>query len=134
MSSVPRLFRVVLHVNDLDSAVAFYTRLLQVTGLRVSPGRHYLDCGGVILALFDPAREEGFAARAAADHVYVAVEDLSAVFERARELGCLSRETVHGGSGGAVVVRPWGERSFYVVDPFGNPLCFVDERTVFTGR
>jgi hypothetical protein len=33
-----------------------------------------------------------------------------------------------------MVVRPWGERSFYVKDPWGNGLCFVDEKTLFTGR
>ncbi len=26
------------------------------------------------------------------------------------------------------------ERSFYARDPFGNPICIVDEKTVFTGR
>jgi len=31
-------------------------------------------------------------------------------------------------------VRPWGERSFYAHDPFGNPLCFVDATTIFTGK
>jgi hypothetical protein len=35
---------------------------------------------------------------------------------------------------GAIVRRPWGERSFYAVDPFGNKLCFVDRATLFTGR
>jgi hypothetical protein len=30
--------------------------------------------------------------------------------------------------------RPWGEKSFYARDPFGNPICFVDEKTVFTGK
>jgi hypothetical protein len=34
---------------------------------------------------------------------------------------------------GRIAVRPWGERSFYLHDPFGNPLCFVDARTLFTG-
>jgi uncharacterized glyoxalase superfamily protein PhnB len=33
---------------------------------------------------------------------------------------------------GQIANRPWGERSFYLRDPFGNPLCFVDETTVFT--
>jgi hypothetical protein len=28
---------------------------------------------------------------------------------------------------------PWGERMFWASDPFGNPISFVDERTVFTG-
>jgi hypothetical protein len=26
------------------------------------------------------------------------------------------------------------ERSFYVHDPWGNGLCFVDENTLFTGK
>ncbi len=26
-----------------------------------------------------------------------------------------------------------GERLFYARDPFDNPICFVDEKTVFTG-
>ena len=29
--------------------------------------------------------------------------------------------------------RPWGERSFYGRDPFGNPICLVDSGTTFTG-
>jgi len=54
--------------------------------------------------------------------------------ERARELNCLSTEDVHGASAGDVVKRPWGERSFYAYDPWGNGLCFVDENTLFTGK
>jgi hypothetical protein len=34
---------------------------------------------------------------------------------------------------GRIATRPWGERSFYLRDPFGNPLCFVDAATLFTG-
>ena len=34
---------------------------------------------------------------------------------------------------GQIAKRPWGEESFYVSDPFGNPLCFVAADTVFTG-
>jgi hypothetical protein len=41
---------------------------------------------------------------------------------------------VHTASGGQIGVRPWGERSFYATDPFGNLLCFVDGETLFTGR
>jgi hypothetical protein len=32
---------------------------------------------------------------------------------------------------GEIATRPWGQRSFYMRDPFGNPLCFVDETTIF---
>jgi hypothetical protein len=33
-----------------------------------------------------------------------------------------------------VAVQSWGERSFYARDPFGNPICFVDSGTLFTGE
>ena len=33
-----------------------------------------------------------------------------------------------------IVKRPWGELSFYAEDPWGNGLCFVDEKTLFTGK
>ena len=38
---------------------------------------------------------------------------------------------------GAIILRPietqpWGERSFYCTDPFGNKLCFVAADTLFT--
>ena len=32
----------------------------------------------------------------------------------------------------AIETQPWGERSFYCADPFGNKLCFVDDQTLFT--
>ena len=54
-------------------------------------------------------------------------------FDRAKTLSCLSREDVHDAPAGGIVGRPWGERSFYAEDPWGNPLCFVEEGTVYTG-
>lgn len=30
-----------------------------------------------------------------------------------------------------IETQPWAERSFYCSDPFGNKLCFVDDRTLF---
>jgi hypothetical protein len=64
---------------------------------------------------------------------YFTVKNLEAAFDRAKALSCLLREEVHDAPGGGIVVRPWGERSFYAVDPWGNPLCFVEEGTVYTG-
>jgi len=61
------------------------------------------------------------------------IQRSQSIFERAKSLGSLSRESVHDAPGGGIVVRPWGERSFYVEDPWKNPLCFVDEKTVYTG-
>jgi hypothetical protein len=65
--------------------------------------------------------------------LYFSVSDLEATHARAEALGCLSAESVHGASGGGMVVRPWGERSFYVEDPWKNSLCFVEEGTVYEG-
>ncbi len=123
-----RLYRVILPVFDIERAAAFYAHLLDTPGERVSPGRHYFDCGGVILACFDPQADgDGFDARSNQEHLYFAIDDLDATYERASQSGC---QWVEEG----IATRPWGERSFYVRDPFGNPLCFVDASTVFTGH
>ena len=45
---------------------------------------------------------------------------------------CARRPTVHGEPAGDVLDRPWGERSFYVVDPWGNDLCFRQDGTRYT--
>ncbi len=133
MAEQPTLYRIILQVSDLNEATRFYTQLLGVEGRSIRGARYYFDCGAVILALVDP-NGEGAAARPLPDNIYFSVKNLEAVYERARELGCLSPDDVHGASAGAIVERPWGERSFYAYDPFGNGLCFVDEATIFTGR
>ena len=122
-------------VNDLGAAVPFYATLLGEAGVRVSDGRHYFWCGGVILALYEPdADGDDRVPRPNFDHVYFVVEDLEAVHRRAQRLGGLSAETGDGRLPmGEIASRPWGERSFYMLDPFGNPLCFVDSTSVFTG-
>ena len=61
------------------------------------------------------------------DHVYFSVADLDAVFARARQLPCRQIDA-------EIKTQPWGERCFYAQDPFGNGLCFVDAKTLFTGR
>ncbi|HUO83471.1 MAG TPA: VOC family protein [Thermoanaerobaculia bacterium] len=135
MPSGPRIYRIILPVSPIDEIAAFYTRLLGIEGMRVSGGRHYFDCGGVILALYDPAGDgDSLEPRPNIEHVYLAVQELEPYWERARDLGALVDETGDGNLAmGAINTRPWGERSFYARDPFGNPLCFVDQTTVFTG-
>jgi catechol 2,3-dioxygenase-like lactoylglutathione lyase family enzyme len=133
--TAPRLFRVIVPVDDLDMAVRFYSALLATEGMRVSAGRHYFMCGGVIVAIYDP-RADGDARtpRPNFDHLYFAVADLEAAYQRAQQIGGLSTETGDGGLAmGEIARRPWGERSFYLHDPFGNPLCFVDEASIFKG-
>jgi hypothetical protein len=43
------------------------------------------------------------------------------------------RALVQDDVGEGIRRRPWGERSFYGLDPSGNPVCFVDSATVFRG-
>jgi len=122
-----KLFRVILPVTHIALAERFYSQLLGIPGKRVSPGRHYFDCGGVILACFDPRADgDGFDLPANPEHVYFAVDDLEAQFARAEASGCAMPAD-------GIKTRPWGERSFYARDPFGNRLCFVDQVTMFTG-
>jgi len=130
-----RLFRVILPVTDIDAAASFYSTLLDDAGMRVSPGRHYFACGDVVLALYEPRADgDDRTPRPNWDHVYFAVDDLPAIFERGARLGGVSTEVGDGRlKMGEIVRRPWGEVSFYMHDPSGNPLCFVDAATLFKG-
>lgn len=125
MASI-RLFRVIVPVPSIEEAAVFYANLLQQPGKRISPGRHYFGCGNAILACFDPRADgDSWDAKPNPDHVYFAVDDLDGCFARASKLP-------NGSTLGPIKTQPWGERSFYFADPFGNKLCFVDERTLFT--
>lgn len=131
-----RLYRVIIPVTDLEGAQHFYATLFDQPGVRVSPGRHYFTCGDVTLALYSPMADgDDRRPHPNFDHIYFAVGDLDAVYRRAEDLGGLSQEVGDGNLPmGAIARRPWGERSFYARDPFGNPLCFVDATTVFVGK
>ena len=130
-NDVPQFFRLNVEVGDLEKAIEFYTKLLDIEGRKQMGSRCYFDCGPVTLSVLDVSSQG--APHTAAKALYFTVQDLDAAFERAKELGCLSRESVHDAPGGGIVVRPWGERSFYAEDPWKNPLCFVEEGTVYTG-
>ncbi len=128
-ADVPSLFRISVEVGDLDQAVSFYSRLLGVQGRTQAGSRSYFDCGPVTLSVLAPDATP----RPAAKGLYFTVTDLDAIHERAKRLDCLSTELVHDQPAGDIAVRPWGERSFYADDPWGNPLCFVEAGTVYPG-
>ncbi|MGA7239341.1 MAG: VOC family protein [Bryobacteraceae bacterium] len=130
-NDVPQFFRLNIEVGDLAAAISFYTKLLGIDGRKQAGSRCYFNCGAVTLQVVDVSSsgEPHHAAKA----LYFTVNDLESAFERAKDLKCLSRESVHDAPGGGIVVRPWGERSFYVEDPWKNPLCFVEAGTVYTG-
>ncbi|HEV2449283.1 MAG TPA: VOC family protein [Thermoplasmata archaeon] len=136
MASAPRVFRILLGARDLPTSLRFYESLLGVPGRLVADGRYYFDCGEVIVGLLDRSRSSDPADAAPLEAVYFATNELEAMHARAGALGALGHGFLHGDPSnpiGEIAVRPWGERSFYVEDPSGNPLCFVDESTRFTG-
>ncbi|MCH7878640.1 MAG: VOC family protein [candidate division Zixibacteria bacterium] len=122
------LFRVILPVSDIDSAARFYSIIFDRPGERVSPGRHYFNFAGAVLALYDP-RADGDSCdpRPNQEPVYLAVSGLKSYLKRARLTGYVPLDI-------EIEERPWGETSFYITDPSGNQVCFVDKRTVFTGQ
>lgn len=123
-----RLFRAIVPVSDLKVAVSFYAALLEAPGKGVSPGRHYFDCEGVTLCVYD-AIADGDASSIGPNPtpLYFETDDVEVVHARANGTGQCRKL-------GPVETRPWGERSFYASDPFGNVLCFVDRSTRFSGQ
>lgn len=131
----PSLFRVILPVSDIERAAKFYGKVLGFPGQRVSQGRHYFDCDGTILACFDPRSDgDGYEPSPNPEWLYFAVDDLEGAYAACKRAGAtLAPGEVHGDPAGKIARRPWGERSFYVHDPFGNKLCFVDRGTTYRG-
>lgn len=117
------------YLNIREEAARFYERVLGARGERVSPGRHYFDCGGTILACYDPVADEDGRGDGWRHHfnqyLYFAVPDLEGMLQRVRAAG--------GTIGAPIETMPWGERMFYAKDPFGNPISFVDEDSIFRG-
>lgn len=128
---IPQFFRLNVEVGDLESAISFYTTLLGVQGRKQAGSRCYFECGPVTLQVLDVSSSRQ--PHAAAKALYFTVNNLEDIHERAKQLKCLSQGDVHDGPSSGIVVRPWGERSFYAEDPWKNPICFVESGTVYAG-
>ena len=83
--------RLLLEVSELERAVTFYSELLGTTGQPVRGGRHYFDCGGVIVGLVDVS-PAGRAPRPITEYLYFAVPNLDVVYSRAASLSIVARE------------------------------------------
>ncbi len=126
-----KLHRIVLLVTHIDRIAAMYAELLEASGERISPGVHYFDCGGPILALYDQIGDGvGWPHnRGSGDefvYVSISVPELDWVYWRAQELGfarvtALSRNPIYG------------ERSCCLRDPCGNLIQLIEESTAFRG-
>ncbi|HEX4452478.1 MAG TPA: VOC family protein [Kofleriaceae bacterium] len=125
-----KIFRVTVEVSDIERAAAFYATLLGIAGQRHPGSRHYFDCGGVILAVLDVSRG-GMTPTPGPKSLYFAVDDAAAVHACATELDALAPYKVHGQPASELIERPRGEKSFYVVDPWGNDSCFVQGGTLY---
>lgn len=124
-----KLYRIILPVTDIEVAQNFYAQVLQQNGTRVSPGRHYFDLGGTILACYDPVADGDDLGQWQFhdnQYLYFSVPYLQDLWNRVNK----AKHTALG----PIETMPWGETLFYANDPFGNPICFVDEKTVFTGN
>ncbi len=126
-TDTPVFFRMTVEVTNLEQAAKFYATLLGIEGRKLPRSRLYFDCGPVILQVIDVSASRP--SHTSAKSLYFSVANLEAVHKRAKKLKCLSLEMVHEKPGGAIVVRPSGERSFYVDDPWFNALCFVEAGT-----
>lgn len=127
-----RSFHVLLDVPDIAVASAFYTRLFGSDAREIVIGRRYFHSGSLLLGLVDLSRTE-------CDPIVrprkldLTVRELEPFHERAAAMGALRDGTIQNAPAGEIAVRGWCERSFYVVDPFGNELCFVNEDALFNG-
>lgn len=127
-TATPSLFRINIEVGDVDRAAKEWGALLGLGGRPQAGSRVYFTAGAVTLQVV-----ENDEPHPAAKALYFLVDNLDAVHARAKKLGWLSTELVHGQVGGDISVRPWGERSFYAEDAWGNPLCFVQTGTAYPG-
>jgi len=116
---MPRLFRVVLPVGDLAKARHFYSTLLGEDGQGIAPGWHSFTYGGAMLA----CRETGVPV-AQLEPVCIAVEEsIVQMHYRAQSLRVTQIDPEPH-------TLPTGEHGFRMVDPWGNALYIIDERSV----
>jgi catechol 2,3-dioxygenase-like lactoylglutathione lyase family enzyme len=121
-----RVFRIAIPASRIERSRAFYERVLGLDADETVPSRLYFHCGDVIVALIDWQVEGRGPFQATPDDLYFATDNLDAVLERAEAAAARVVSPIE--------TRPWGERSFYCLDPDGNRLCFVDETTLFLGH
>ena len=121
-----RVFRIAIPASQIERSRVFYEQVLGLGADDTVPSRLYFHCGDVIVALIDWAVESLGPFHPTPDNLYFATAELDAVHERAVAAGAQRVSSIE--------TRPWGERSFYCLDPDGNRLCFADDTTLFVGH
>ena len=121
-----RVFRLAIPASEIETSRRFYQALLGLEADDTVPSRLYFHCDDVIVAVIDWAVEPLGPLQPTPENLYSATDELDAVHERAATAAARELSTIEP--------RPWGERSFYCLDPDGNRLCFVDDVTLLVGR
>jgi predicted enzyme related to lactoylglutathione lyase len=121
-----RVFRIAIPASQIERSRVFYQAVLALDADDTVPSRLYFHCGEVIMALIDWSVEGRGPFRSTPDDLYFATDELDSVHARAGAAGARNLSPIEQ--------RPWGERSFYCLDPDDNRLCFVDDTTLFLGR
>jgi len=125
-----RLIRIVLPVSDIELAATFYFNVLGIPGKRIDKGMHFFKCGELALICYDPLPNGDKLGQGWMHHenqfTSFSVNNIEATFIR-----ILNNPDAEVDSN--IQENNLGEKLFYALDPFGNPICFIDEKTIFEG-
>lgn len=121
------LFRVVLPTHPIQKALDFYEAIFGAKAHKVSEGRYYFRLGNVILVCYDSIADgDFFQVSPNPEHIYIATSRIEESYEKVKRNNPLVISP-------KIQKMPWGENSFYFIDPFGNKICFVEKGTEFWG-
>ena len=112
----PQLCQIVLYVENMERALAFYREFLGVQTLYQSPGWSTFRSGGVVVGLHDGRRLDGGHPHANAVPAF-RVDNLKTAVERVKELGGRFRFEEHAAGNGDAYAA--------FADPDGNEVMLV---------
>lgn len=122
-----QLFRMVLPTHPIQKALEFYEPIFEVQAKKVSEGRFYFNLGNVILVCYDSIADgDGNLIPPNPEHIYISTSHIQESYEKVKAQNPLIISP-------KIQKMPWGENSFYFIDPFGNKMCFVEQGTEYRG-
>jgi lactoylglutathione lyase len=126
MTRLGKVDYVILYVRDLDRSISFYTEVIGLPFKFSEHGYAEFATEGTKFALYDRAQLPQLIGREpeggeATMEVAFLVDDVDGEAERLREAGV----TVLSGP----VDRPWGQRTFHLLDPDGHVVELAQEKS-----
>ncbi|HED11211.1 MAG TPA: hypothetical protein ENJ10_11030 [Caldithrix abyssi] len=122
-----RLVKVTIVVSDLEEAMDFYSKALQTKAQMLSKGRCAFECGASEIICYDPLLEGDDLGQGWLMHprqyIYLSVTNLDTAYIRYRNIGCNTIDA-------SISTAENGSRFFCASDPFGTPLCIVEEENI----